>query len=539
MRSCVSDQDLRTQIWGENDGHDPGNNQRQPDNPKNVAGILAGCRLGEADGQKASSRYECTCQHGECCRLPGERGSAQSVETLSDFHDHHLYGDDGIIDQEPKRNNEGAQGDPVEIHAVRKHDDEYDCQNERNGQRHHNAGTKAEREKTDDENDRQRLSERNEEFANRILNDARLIGDLLYLNAKRDIRPDVSDGRLKVLPEFQDICIFGHGDRHAHGRLAAMRDQKGRGILITSPYVGNVAQPKSLAVGFDRYGANSIFTCEGAADADFDAIGIGIDCAGRRHHILFADGIEDRLGRNAEGCELTIAYFNKNTLGHIPDQDDLRHVRHAQKRPAQCFRLPLEIGPHRTVASQHVDGREDVAVLVVEERPYNPLGQFDAAVAELFSDLIPCLRCRAATRAVLQLYLQNGLPRTRVCAHVVQFRHFLQPLLQWLGNEALHIVRCGPWPDGLNHHRLDSEVRIFGPAEVEVGPDPTEASGDNEKQHNRRISDRNLGEIEFHLGLSHRRTRRICCRSGIVLQRRQPLRRAGSSCQVRGEIALL
>ena len=47
-----------------------------------------------------------------------------------------------------------------EVHAVCEHDDENDRKNERNRKRHHNTGTKAEGEKADDKNNRQRFSER-------------------------------------------------------------------------------------------------------------------------------------------------------------------------------------------------------------------------------------------------------------------------------------------------------------------------------------------------------------------------------------------
>ena len=86
-------------------------------------------------------------QHQEGGGVPGERGGADPVDALLDLHHHHLDHDDGVIDQETERDDEGAKGDAVQVEAHGIHGDEDDGEHQGHRQGDHNAAAPAERRK--------------------------------------------------------------------------------------------------------------------------------------------------------------------------------------------------------------------------------------------------------------------------------------------------------------------------------------------------------------------------------------------------------
>ena len=90
------------------------------------------------------------------------------------------------------------------------HEDEDDRQHQRHGERDDDAGAKAERQEAHGEHDDQRLEEGAGEFADRLLDDLRLIGDLVDLYADRRLGADLLDRRADVFAEFEDIAALGH-----------------------------------------------------------------------------------------------------------------------------------------------------------------------------------------------------------------------------------------------------------------------------------------------------------------------------------------
>ena len=113
-------QQLQTEIGREQHRDDPGGDQRKPDDPENAAGIFAGARFGEADRQEARGRHQRAGQHRERRRGPGEGRGARPVPALLHLHHHHLDGDDGVVDQQPERDDQRAERDAVKVDARRR-----------------------------------------------------------------------------------------------------------------------------------------------------------------------------------------------------------------------------------------------------------------------------------------------------------------------------------------------------------------------------------------------------------------------------------
>ena len=74
------------------------------------------------------------------------------------FHDHHLDGDDRVVDEEAERDDQRAKRDPVQVEAHGIHDHEHDGEDEWNGQRDDDAGAPAKRKEADEQHDRQCLN---------------------------------------------------------------------------------------------------------------------------------------------------------------------------------------------------------------------------------------------------------------------------------------------------------------------------------------------------------------------------------------------
>ena len=116
-------QQLDADVGREEHGHDPRHDERKADDPEDVAGILAGGRARDADRQEAGRRHERSRQHGKRGRVPGESRGPHAVPALLHFHDHHLDGNDRVIDEQAERDDEGAERDAVEIEPGHVHDD--------------------------------------------------------------------------------------------------------------------------------------------------------------------------------------------------------------------------------------------------------------------------------------------------------------------------------------------------------------------------------------------------------------------------------
>jgi hypothetical protein len=209
----------------------------------------------------------------------------------------------------------------------------------------------------------------------------------------------------------------------------------------------------------------------------------------RHHCVLARDGIEDHLRRDPERGELAVADLDEHALRHIADEGDFAHILDAQQCEPHRLRVAFEVGPRRLGRGQHVDGGVDVAVLVVEKRTDHALRKLAATVGQLLAHLIPSVGGLPPTHAILQLHGQHGCAWTRVGAHVIELRKLLQPLLQRVGDEALHVLGRAARPGNLDDHGLDGKRGVLGASELRVGPGAGERRGDDQEQDERGMAD--------------------------------------------------
>ena len=108
-------QHLHAQIRRKHHRDNPGGNKGDTDDPEHVAGIFAGGGLGKTVRHETNGGDQRTGEHRGGGVAPGIGGGFDAVVALFHFHHHHFDGDDGIIDQQPERQDQRAQGDTVKV----------------------------------------------------------------------------------------------------------------------------------------------------------------------------------------------------------------------------------------------------------------------------------------------------------------------------------------------------------------------------------------------------------------------------------------
>src|SRR5262249_5177976 len=140
----------------------------------------------------------------------------------------------------------------VETHCV--HDHEHDGQNERYRESDDDARAPAEREEADEQDDCQRFDERVHKLTDCVLNDSRLIGDLLKIESPRYGSHEIGSGATYGRPELKNIGALRHDDADTDTDcgLLFLPDDKIRWIGETVRHGRNVAEAEDATIGFDR-----------------------------------------------------------------------------------------------------------------------------------------------------------------------------------------------------------------------------------------------------------------------------------------------
>src|SRR5262249_23571653 len=138
----------------------------------------------------------------------------------------------------------------VETHCV--HDHEHDGQNERYRESDDDARAPAEREEADEQDDCQRFDERVHKLTDCVLNDSRLIGDLLKIESPRYGSHEIGGGATYGRPQLKKICGPRPYDAHAACGLLFLPDHEIRWIGETVGHSPKLAEPKDATISFDR-----------------------------------------------------------------------------------------------------------------------------------------------------------------------------------------------------------------------------------------------------------------------------------------------
>ena len=263
-------QHLDAKIGREDHRDDPGDDEGEPHDPENVAGVFAGRRARKAYRQEPRDRHERSRQHRRRGVAPRIGRRFDAVHALFHFHHHHLDGDDGVVHEKTKRQDEGAERDAVEEPAGFQHDEEHDGKRQRDGGRHDDADAPAKAEQAHQQHHAERHRELHHEFVNRRGDVDGLIGHLVERHPEWQC---LCDGRCPVLQrlaERETIPALLHNRREHDGGLTLVSDDVGRGILVAAADFGDVGELQRPSRSDDRRVGDRLDTVISAVDPDED-----------------------------------------------------------------------------------------------------------------------------------------------------------------------------------------------------------------------------------------------------------------------------
>src|SRR5690348_12236568 len=117
-------QHLHAKIRSKGYGNDPRGEQRKTHYPEDVSRILASARSGEPHWHETNNSDQRARKHGSRSMTPCVSRGPDTVPPFLHFDHHDLDGDDRVVNQKSKAQNQRAEGDAIKYSSGQKHDDE-------------------------------------------------------------------------------------------------------------------------------------------------------------------------------------------------------------------------------------------------------------------------------------------------------------------------------------------------------------------------------------------------------------------------------
>jgi len=518
MLRCLEQQG--SQIRHEVHRHHPRDHQRNDGHGKNGEGVLAGHRLGQANGQKTGGGDQGPRQHGHGGDLVGEGGGAYLVVALFQLAHHHLDGNDGVVHQEAQSDDERAQRDFVQADVPVAHGEEGDRQHQRNRDAHHQprprvhvpaappalraaALVQTQADKADDQHDHHSLDQHADKLVHRTGNRLGLVLHVHQAHAGGQLRVDAGHGGVQGLAQRNDVAPLGHRNANRNHLLAVVPHLDGGRVHIAAPHLGNVGQAQLPArCGANRHGAQVFNGVELPLHAHLQLVGRRLHHAGTLHRVLLAELRQHLVHVEAELCQALLRDFDVQLFILHAKELHLGHVGHAQQLLAHVVGKGLGFGQAEAFGLQRVDHAIDIAKIVVEERPLHALRQGEPHIADLLAHGVPDARHLVRFGRILDLENDLRLARLRIAADLVGVLHFLQRALDLVGHLLGHLLRRGARPVGAHHHGTESEGRVFVLPELKVGQNTHQQQHHHQVAGQRRVVQRPLREVEPGCGLA-------------------------------------
>lgn len=177
------------------------------------------------------------------------RGGMFAIDTQLELTDHHLDRDHRVVDEEAERNDQGAERDALKADAGILHIDKDHAQHEGDRARDDYSGAQAEAQEADGKDDCDRFPEGLRETAYRFLDDHRLVGDEMRLDADRQFGDDLLHLVRYGLAEDEVVAALSHRDGKANRRLPVKSEHRLRRIGIAFFYCRHIGETEEFAVG--------------------------------------------------------------------------------------------------------------------------------------------------------------------------------------------------------------------------------------------------------------------------------------------------
>ena len=382
----------------------------------------------------------------------------------------------------------------MQVDAEESHRQERCRQHERDGQRDHEPGARAQRQERHHQHDRHRFEQGAHELADRILHHGGLVRDLLEFDAQGQSGLETRHRELEIGPQLQDIAGCDHRHRKADRGLAAGAHGGDRRVHVTAGDGGDIPQPESLPAVLSHHAQQQLRDrldrIELPADAQRHRVLLGLDAAGTDDRILYLQRLADGARVDPEAGQLLGRQFDKDLVLLHADEFDLGHVRQAQQLLAHPLDVVAQLRVREPVGRERIDGPEHVAEFIVEERAQRLGGEGLADVADLFPDLVPDVGHILRRGRVEQLEDDQRLAGLGVAARPLEVGRLLQLLLDPIGDLLVHLLGGGAGPQRADHHAAKGKVRVLALAELEKCSDPADRDHDDEKERQFTILER-------------------------------------------------
>jgi hypothetical protein len=177
-------------------------------------------------------------------RVPGGPDAAPS---FLHFDHHDLNGDDRVINQKPKAEDQCAERDAIKYSSGQKHNDEDRRQRQRNGRRHNDSYAPAKADDANEHHDSQSNKELQHELIHRFADVHCLVRHFAEGDASRQVGGNLLLFGNKGFAQIQTVPALLHHDAEEECRLAIMTDKESCGIFVPALHIGNIRELKGAS----------------------------------------------------------------------------------------------------------------------------------------------------------------------------------------------------------------------------------------------------------------------------------------------------
>src|SRR5213594_4566839 len=235
-------QHLHAKIRSKRHGYNPRGEQGKTHYPEDVSRILASGRSSEPHWHETNNSDKRPCKHWSSSMTPRVARGPDAVPPFLHFDHHDLDGDDRVINQKAKAEDQSAERDAIKHSSGEKHDDEDRRQRQRNGCCHNDSYTPTEADDTNEHHD----GKSNKELQHELIHCFADVYGLIRYFAEADACRQVGGNLLlfgnKGFAEVQTVPALLHHDAEKQGRLAIMADKKSRGVFVSALHIGNIRE---------------------------------------------------------------------------------------------------------------------------------------------------------------------------------------------------------------------------------------------------------------------------------------------------------
>jgi hypothetical protein len=194
-----------------------------------------------------------------------------------------------VVDEQPERDDEGAERDALQADAHRFHGHENDGQHERDGESNDEPRPEAQAEEADHQNDADRLDQRFGEPADGLADDLGLVRHEVELDADGEALLQPLGRLVQALAEIEIVAALAHIDADADGRLAVDAEHLGRRVAVAALHLGDVRKLVEAPVHPKVELADPLRRQQRAGDVDQHVLIWRVDDPGGHHGILPRD----------------------------------------------------------------------------------------------------------------------------------------------------------------------------------------------------------------------------------------------------------